>query len=183
MEVVDTPRRFPRVLVGRALALLQDQVDMAAVSEVALAAEASVEATAVTVSVLGVVSVTKVVVTDLAAPLPMRRLVLVVDGVVADSTVEVAGMIVVQQAVTVNPSGPGMPTLTAIDVTMTVTVMETAIGTVTGTATATGTASASAIVTGTVAVKTMDGRGTMMMMRTMTLVPREDTKKSLSEIG
>lgn len=68
LEVVDTPRRFPRVLVGRALALLQDQVDMAAVSEVALAAEASVEATAVTVSVLGVVSVTKVVVTDLAAP-------------------------------------------------------------------------------------------------------------------
>lgn len=69
-----------------------------------------------------------------------------------------------------------MGTLTVTDGTMTVTVMVIAIGTVTGTATATGTASASATVTGTVAVKTMDGRGTMMMMRTMTLVPREDTK-------
>lgn len=69
-----------------------------------------------------------------------------------------------------------MGTLTVTDVTMTVTVMEIARGTVTGTATVTGIVSASVTATGTVAVKTMDGRGTMRMMRTKTLVPREDTK-------
>lgn len=60
------------------------------------------------------------------------------------------------------------------------TVTETAIGTETGTATGTGTASVSVTETGTVAVKTMGGRGITRMMRTMTLVLREDTKKSVT---
>lgn len=66
---------------------------------------------------------------------------------------------------------------------MTVTVTETAIGTETGTATGTGTASASVTETGTVAVTTMDGRGITMMMRTMTLVLREDTKRKVFTHG
>ena len=104
MEAVDTRKRYHLALRDQALVLLQDQVAMVAASAVDLVVEDSVEAIAVVTDLVPVVVlVTKVAAVGLAdSHLQMRRLVPAVDGMEA-STVEVEGLIAVQQAVTVNP--------------------------------------------------------------------------------
>lgn len=104
LEAVDIQKRYHLALRDQALVLLQDQVDMVAASGVDMVVEDFVEAIAVvTDSVPVVVLVTKVAAVGLAdSHLQMRHLVPAVDGMEA-STVEVEGLIAVQQAVTVNP--------------------------------------------------------------------------------
>lgn len=104
LEAVDIQKRYHLALRDQALVLLQDQVVMVAASGVDMVVEDFVEAIAVvTDSVPVVVLVTKVAAVGLAdSHLQMRHLVPAVDGVEA-STVEVEGLIAVQQAVTVNP--------------------------------------------------------------------------------
>ena len=104
LEAVDIQKRYHLALRDQALVLLQDQVDMEAASGVDMVVEDFVEAIAVvTDSVPVVVLVTKVAAVGLAdSHLQMRHLVPAVDGMEA-STVEVEGLIAVQQAVTVNP--------------------------------------------------------------------------------
>lgn len=104
LEAVDIQKRYHLALRDQALVLLQDQVDMVAASGVDMVVEDFVEAIAVvTDSVPAVVLVTKVAAVGLAdSHLQMRHLVPAVDGMEA-STVEVEGLIAVQQAVTVNP--------------------------------------------------------------------------------
>ena len=104
LEAVDIQKRYHLALRDQALALLQDQVVMAAGSGVDMVVEDSVEAIAVVTDLVPVVVlVTKVAAVGLAdSHLQMRHLVPAVDGVEA-STVEVEGLIAVQQAVTVNP--------------------------------------------------------------------------------
>ena len=106
MGAVDIRKRYHLALRDQALVLLQDQVVMVAASAVDLVVEDSVEAIAVVTDLVPVVVlVTKVAAVGLAdSHLQMRRLVLVVDGVVASTVeVEVEGLIAVQQAVTANP--------------------------------------------------------------------------------
>lgn len=104
LEAVDIQKRYHLALRDQALVLLQDQVVMVAASGVDMVVEDFVEAIAVvTDSVPVVVLVTKVAAVGLAdSHLQMRHLVPAVDGMEA-STVEVEGLIAVQQAVTVNP--------------------------------------------------------------------------------
>lgn len=106
LGAVDIRKRYHLALRDQALVLLQDQVVMVAASAVDLVVEDSVEAIAVVTDLVPVVVlVTKVAAVGLAdSHLQMRRLVLVVDGVVASTVeVEVEGLIAVQQAVTANP--------------------------------------------------------------------------------
>ena len=104
LEAVDIQKRYHLALRDQALVLLQDQVAMVAASAVDLVVEDSVEAIAVVTDLVPVVVlVTKVAAVGLAdSHLQMRHLVPAVDGMEA-STVEVEGLIAVQQAVTVNP--------------------------------------------------------------------------------
>ena len=104
LEAVDIQKRYHLALRDQALVLLQDQVDMVAASGVDMVVEDFVEAIAVVTDLVPVVVlVTKVAAVGLAdSHLQMRHLVPAVDGMEA-STVEVEGLIAVQQAVTVNP--------------------------------------------------------------------------------
>jgi len=162
------------------------QVDLVVVSEVALVAEASVEAVSAVTVVIAVIdldlvaeSVTRVAATDLAdshlrmPPLAPVAAVDVVDLGVAMG-VE-AGSTVVPPAATESLSGPVIVTLTVTVVTATVTATETVTACRTATETATGTVTVS--VTGMAAERIMDESDTVRMTNAKIRVPEDDMTK------
>lgn len=185
-EDVDTPRQCLRGPWDLDSMRHPDQVDTAADFGAVLAAEDSVEDTAVTVSVVLVeVSATKEAAMVLVGRRPrMLLLALVVDAAV-DSAVE-ADSIVVLPAATGSLYDLAMPSRTVV-MTVTVTVMGTATEIVTVCLTACLTAVETAIVTVTVtatdmaAARIMGGSDTArMMLATMTRARGDDTKCPLS---